>query len=435
MKSKLKYIWFNLKGSFWFVPILLIVGGLLAAAIMVYVDSHYSYMPDGWGKYFFSDSVDSARSVLSIIAGAMIGVAGTVFSITLVALTLASSQFGSRLLRNFMYDRLNQLVLGTYISSFVYCLLILKTVRLEGETAFTPHFSVILAIVFAIMNIILLILFIHHISISIQADKVISSVSSDLGKGIKKLFPESIGDGAEVEALDVDDILKGYAKMAHLQSRKTGYIQAVDSNNLMDIATRNNLLFRMQYRPGHFLVEKRGFLEVYFNGELEDELIDEIYSCFVFGSARTPHQDAEFAVHQLVEIAARALSPGVNDPYTAISCIDKLAANICYLSRATFPLALRIDEDKKLRIITKPLTFSGMMDASFSQIRQYSMGSPSVLIRMMESFVMIDEIATLRSHLEVLKKHATMLLSAGESSMQESNDFEILKEIYDRIES
>ncbi|WP_262915570.1 DUF2254 domain-containing protein [Niabella ginsengisoli] len=136
LKAKLLYLWDKLQSSFWFVPVCIITAGIVGSILVVYADSKISYTPKGLISYVFPGSADSARSVLSTIAGAMIGVAGTIFSITLVVLTLASSQFGSRLLRNFMYDRLNQVVLGSYISTFIYCLLVLNAVEDNNHQIF-----------------------------------------------------------------------------------------------------------------------------------------------------------------------------------------------------------------------------------------------------------------------------------------------------------
>ncbi len=145
--KKLQYLWEELNTSFWFVPILMLLISIGSAIGFIYFDSQIRFSPEGILKYLLPASVDSARSILSIIAGAMIGVAGTVFSITLVVLTLASSQLGSRLVRNFMYDKLNQVVLGTYVSSFVYCLIILSSLKENESFHFVPAISVLAALV------------------------------------------------------------------------------------------------------------------------------------------------------------------------------------------------------------------------------------------------------------------------------------------------
>ncbi len=179
----------KLNSSFWFIPILMLLITIGLAIGLIYLDSQVQFSHDGALQYLLPASVDSARSILTIIAGAMIGIAGTVFSITLVVLTLASSHLGSRLVRNFMYDKLNQVVLGSYVSSFVYCLIILSSLKENGSFHFVLAISVFIAIASAISGIILLIIFIHHVSMSIQSDKVISDISEAMLKSFRKLFP------------------------------------------------------------------------------------------------------------------------------------------------------------------------------------------------------------------------------------------------------
>ncbi|NNC96027.1 MAG: DUF2254 domain-containing protein [Chitinophagales bacterium] len=428
MKSKIKYFWFLLKGSFWFLPIVIIGLSQGAAVLMIYLDTTFNYQPEGFIRYFFLDSVDSARSVLSIIAAAMIGVAGTVFSITLVALTLASSQFGSRLLRNFMYDRLNQVVLGTYVSTFAYCIIILKTVRSESFT-FTPNFSVLLAIFLALGNIILLIIFIHHISISIQADRVISDVGSELSRGIRRLFPVKMGEGKDENDLDRNALLTNLEYQYSLNCKKDGYLQSIDNESLIRSAKKNEVVVELNHRPGHYLVEGIQLLKVYSSKPVENEAIENLHDAFVYGDIRTPHQDAEFAIHQLVEIAARALSPGVNDPYTAIACIDKLTSSMGYLTKVSFPKSIRLDDDQEIRVLTSPSSFESMMDASFNQIRYFAVGSPAVLSKLMQSFVTINKLAETEEQKIAITRHVGRLLKAAENSVDDGYYIQEIKSL------
>ena len=185
--------------TFWFVPVLIIVLAVIFSIGLVSLDHFISISQEGWIRFFLVNSTDSARSILSTISGAMIGVAGTVFSVTLVALTLASSQFGPRLIKNFMYVRLNQIVLGSYIATYLYCLLVLNAIKDGNGYTFIPSLSIFIAILAAIANIILLIIFIHQIAISIQADKVISDISDLISKQVETLFPEKMGDEIKEE--------------------------------------------------------------------------------------------------------------------------------------------------------------------------------------------------------------------------------------------
>ncbi len=435
MRTKALYIWELLRTSFWFLPLCLILLAIGAAFGLVYLDSQIGYQPSGILNYFFSGSVDSARNVLSIIAGAMLGVASTVFSITLVALTLASSQFGSRLLRNFMHDRLNQVVLGTYVATFIYCLLVLQTLRSGDGFSFVPNFSVLAAIVVAVGNILLLIIFIHHISVSIQADNVISDISSKLTDTINQLFPEELGDenGAEHEK-KLNEAKEQRNVVCSLLSDKSGYLQGIDNDSLMQTVQKYDLLLILNHRPGNFIVEKEAIATVYSGKEVSFEILKKLRSSFLLGRERTPIQDAEFAVHQVVEIASRALSPGVNDPYTAITCIDKLTENMCFLTRIGFPSNYRYGSDGSIRVVTRSLNFEGMMDVSFNQIRQYGQSTPTILIHLMDSFIKMNKFVQTDLQKKALIKHAMMVLDAGESGALHSSDRQYLKERFDEME-
>jgi uncharacterized membrane protein len=426
--KKLLFFWNELKSTFWFVPAMIILVTIAIAFLSIWIDSRVNFSPEGFGRYLFTGSADSARSILTTVAGAMIGVAGTVFSITLVALTLASSQFGPRLIRNFMYERLNQLVLGSYISTYVYCLVVLNTIKQSDQLLFIPSLSVLLALLAAVANIVLLIVFIHHIAVSIQADHVISDISESLSKNLKTLFPDLLGEepGA-AEEHDEEKVKSSYKFRQTLKSHRNGYLQYIDYDALIRIATDKSLLIELLFRPGDYLVEGIETGVIYTDTYLEEEETRSMLSQFIIGKTRTHQQDAEHTIHQMVEIAARALSPGVNDPYTAIVCIDNLTASLCYLTKVKFPPKHRFDQDGHMRVIADVLSFEGMLNAAFNQIRQFAKGSPSVVIRLMEALAAIDQIARKTAHKEALRSHAAMVLNMAESSFDEPNDIRDLK--------
>jgi uncharacterized membrane protein len=426
--KKLLFFWNELKTTFWFVPVLIIIFSILLSMGLVCFDSIVDLPQHKFTRFFLVASADSARSILSTISGAMIGVAGTVFSVTLVALTLASSQFGPRLIKKFMYVRLNQVVLGSYISTYLYCLFVLTAIK-EGDYTFIPALSILVAIFAAMANIILLIIFIHRIAISIQADKVISEISAFISTQVKTLFPEKMGEEAEGgKSPDITAIKSGYSKTVSVKSPKSGYLQYIDSESLMEIITRNNALLELNVRPGGFLVEGLEIGHLHSNEKIEKGEVEKILQQLVVGPIKTPQQDIEFSIHQMVEIAVRALSPGVNDPYTAIASIDNLTASLCYLGTAKFPSKFRFDTENNLRVIADTLDFEGILDAAFNQIRQFSAGSPAVIIRLMEALITIHQFAKNMRYRNAVRKHANMVLRMGRESIKEKNDISDLEE-------
>jgi len=432
--KKLLFFWKELLASFWFVPVLIIGLSIVLSIGLVTLDSYISLSHDGWLRFFLVNSADSARSILTTISGAMIGVAGTVFSVTLVALTLASSQFGPRLIKNFMYVRLNQVVLGAYISTYLYCLLVLNAIKDNDSYNFIPSISILVSILAAIVNIILLIIFIHQIAVSIQADKVISDISDLIGRQVRRLFPEKLGDELKDETVfDEEAAFSAYSEKTSIKSSRAGYLQYIDSEVLMEIVTKNSSLIKLNHRPGSFLVEGEEIAVLYSKKDLEDKSLENILERFIFGKTKTSQQDLEFSIHQMVEIAARALSPGVNDPYTAIACIDNLTATLCYLAQAKFPSKYRVDKDDKLRIIADVLDFEGVLDTAFNQIRQFSGGSTAVIIRLMESLKTILNIVRMESHKKAVVKHAEMVYRQGKETIKEENDLNDLMVRSDKI--
>jgi uncharacterized membrane protein len=426
--KKLLFLWRELLATFWFLPVSILISSILLAVGSVYLDNTVSISQEGWLRFFIVNSPDSARTILSTISGAMIGVAGTVFSVTLVALTLASSQFGPRLIKKFMYVRLNQVVLGTYISTYLYCLIVLIAIKGSEDYMFIPSLSILIAILTAIVNIILLIVFIHQIAVSIQADKVVSDISNFISNQVETLFPERMGNEKEIgNEINVKKEIASYSKRISCKSPKSGYLQYIDEESLMDVISENDLLFDLNFRPGAFLVKGLEIGFIHSNQELKKEQLEKIQDQFVIGEVKTSQQDLEFSIHQMVEIAARALSPGVNDPFTAIACIDNLTATLSYLVQAEFPSKYRYDKDEKLRIIADTLDFEGVLDAAFNQIRQFAGGSPSVIIRMMEALITIKSFVKEGPYEKALVKHAEMVFRLGKDTISEKNDLEDLR--------
>jgi len=426
--KKLIFFWKELLVTFWFLPALIICLAVFLAIGLVSFDNYIMISQDGWVRFFLVSSSNSARSILSTISGAMIGVAGTVFSVTLVALTLASSQFGPRLIKNFMYVKLNQVVLGSYIATYLYCLLVLNSIKDSDGYTFIPSISIVVAIIVAIANIVLLIIFIHQIAVSIQADKVISDISDLISKQVEVLFPEKMGDGLKEQSnFDEDAAISAYQKNTSIKSPKGGYLQYIESGVLLKIVASNNSLFKLEHRPGSFLVKGRVIGVLYSNKDWDEESINKLLNLFVFGKTKTSQQDLEFSIHQMVEIAARALSPGVNDPYTAIACIDNLTATMCYLAVAKFPSRYRLDEEGNLRVIADVLDFEGVLDAAFNQIRQFSGGSTAVIIKLVEALTTIQHFTIQESHRKAVINHADMVLRLGKESIRETNDLNDLE--------
>jgi uncharacterized membrane protein len=424
----IKY-WDRLRSSFWFLPSLMAAGAVALAFAMVTVDEAVAeewVLELGW---VYTGGAEGASAVLGTIASSMITIAGLVFSMTLVALSLASSQFGSRLLRNFMRDTANQLVLGTFVATFLYCLLVLRTIRRADEVAFVPHVSVTLGVLFAIASLCVLIYFIHHVSVSIQADQIVARVGAELNAGIDRLFPDRTGQGTSRPAAEsLDD---GFdARSRPIAADGDGYVQIVDAQALLRMATRADALFRVDRRPGDSVVEGMTIVTVAPGDCVDGAMVERVNTAFVLGSQRTPSQDVEFSVDQLVEIAARALSPGVNDPFTAITCIDRLGSALCRLAQREIPSAHRFDDDGRLRVVAPPVPYSRIADAALDQLRRHGRPSAAIAIRLLDTIGVVAGAARRPDDRAALRRHAELIVRGAREAVPEEEDRQAVERRY-----
>ncbi len=435
MKTRLLNLWEDIRTSFWFIPSLMIISAIGASSFLITLDGMIALDDYRSFALLSKAGVEGARSILSTIAGSMITVAGVTFSITIVALTQASTQFGPRLLRSFMRDTGNQIVLGTFIATFVYCLLVLGSIHPNGNQVFVPFFSVTFAIGLALVDVVILVYFIHHVAISINADRIIAEVNKELFTHVHRLFPETTGresdhqyDGPGERSTE-----DGHAGLYDVAAAQNGYLQAVDGDGLLKIAIESDLVLHIQHRAGEFVVASSSLVRAEGAALLNERIGQRIADAFIIGPQRTPEQDPEFAIHQLVEVALRALSPGINDPFTAIACIDHLGSALCSLTSRSFPSRYRYDEAGAIRIIHKPITFEGVINASFDQIRQNGSTSVAVTIRLLEALSTIAACSQNADQAQAIRRQAEMIVRASRKSVTEQNDAEDVQQRYEAL--
>lgn len=384
MKARLLRIADQLRESYWFIPSLMALGAVLLAGGMIALDS---YEGSAWMDRFawlYASRPNGARQVLSSIGGSMITVAGTVFSVTIAAVVYASGQYGPRLLSNFMSDRGNQVTLGTFIATFLYCLVVLRTIRSpeeSGGVGFVPNMALLVAVLLAICSIAVLIFFIHHVPSKLHINSVIEEVGDRLLRHVGERFPRFIGSGPDEDddavrksvpaAFDGDAPAQDAKRRRVIDAEDTGYIQTIDDDGLLEQARKHDLVLRLQYQPGDFAHVGRSLVEAYPADRCDDDVASALRDAFGIGAKRTALQDLRFLIDELVEIAARALSPGVNDPFTAVTCLDWLGAALSDLARRDIPSPLRTDENGALRVIAHPETFGSFLDRSFGALAQY----------------------------------------------------------------
>jgi uncharacterized membrane protein len=432
MDIRLQNLLEEIRSSYWFVPVLMTLSAIGLSVITTIIDQHLQIPVSRNFGPVFGGGPEGARDLLTTVAGSMITVAGVTFSITIVAFSQASSQFGPRMLRNFMRDTGNQIVLGTFIATFIYCLLILRTVRSGASQAFTPNVSVTVGLVLSLASLGVLIFFIHHTALSMQAPIVISELAGDLFSTIDRLFPERLGSAQQAVTLSKPPELKGEGDP--VTSKAEGYVLALDTDSLMKIAIDNDLILGIEFQPGHFLVQGAVLVRVWPARRLNKQIAHKIRQTIVLGKRRTHTQDIEFAFEQLVEVAVRSLSPSINDPFTVISCVDWLGAALVRLVNREFPPGYRSDEAGNLRIIVRePLSFDRLVDIALNPIRRYAGESAGVRMRLLEVICKTAEQTSNRQRLQALVNQAAIVKRSIYEELSEVEDRRVVEARYREI--
>ncbi len=426
--NKLKQLWSSLRSSLWFVPGLIVLGSIAVAFALIEVDSRVSR--EMLIKYprLFGAGADGSRGMLTAIGGSMMTVAGVTFSLTLAALAQASSQYTPRILRNFMGDRANQVVLGSFVGIFVYCLVVLRTIRGGDEGAFVPSLSVVFAIFLAIVGIALLIFFIHHIASSIQASNLIASAAEETYAAIDRLFPQQVGEssGDETEDAHAADELANRS-WHEIPSRATGYVQSIDDERMIELATEHDTVLRMECGIGAFVVENEPLASLAVHRQPDEKLIERLNSIYTISRHRTVEQDAAFGVRQIVDIALKALSPGINDTTTAVTCVDYLTSICARLANRRLPERYRY-HDENLRVIARGATFESMLDDSFDQIRESADGNAGIIVRMLHGLKTVARQTRSQDRLRHIAAHLERVESLASRSIKSPHDCERITE-------
>jgi uncharacterized membrane protein len=365
MRVRLRHVWEIVSTNYWFVPSVMTLAAVIAAFVMLHIDRTY-FPADVHGFLLYSGGADGAKTLLSTVAGSIITVAGVVFSITIAALTQASAQFGPRLLRKFMRDASNQVVLGTFVATFVYCLLILRTIhgRVDDGQSFIPQASVTGAVLLSVASVAVLIYFIHHVSMSLQAPNIVAAVRADLLKVLEGMAKSTADAHGAPRGCPASMPAEFSTPGCPILSTCDGYIQAVDYSDLLETARECGLLLRLACRAGDYIIAGNPLMHVWRADQCSSAIGRRLNAAFICGNQRTSEQDLEYAIRQMVEVAVRALSPGINDPFTAINCIDALGSIVCRAARAKLPSPCLYDRANRLRLLTPVSTFAGITDAS-----------------------------------------------------------------------
>lgn len=404
----------SVRQSYWFVPALLALAGFLAGPLLVWSDAIFGDAWLGRFEWFYGSRPEGARALLSTVAGSTITVAGVVFSITLAAVTYASGQYGPRLLSNFVKDRGNQVTLGVFIGTFLYCLVVLRTIRSAEEAsaetagavreAFVPNLALFGALALAIGSIAVLIYFVHHVTDTIHINNVIARIGCGLLGDIEERS-STICDKGSGDCSSAPDVPPGLP----VPATRTGYVEALDEGALVELAAARDAVLTVLVQPGDFVHSGRPLLLA---NCAALEAIKDSAELFSIGRKRSERQDLRFALNELVELAARALSPGVNDPFTAFACIDWLGAALEDISRMPPQPRHLCDADGRYRVTMPRLTFAHYLEVGIGQLRPYAAKDPNAAAHLEQMLHDLRDRCGAAEHRALIEVHRVRLNEA-----------------------
>jgi uncharacterized membrane protein len=411
MLPRLLTIWEYVRTSLWALPLAMMA---LAAVVAISATGISIEVGEDPVWFLYSGEAKDAPGFLSNLVTATITLATLAISITMVVLTLAAQQLGPRLIRIFMSDRRTQIMLGLFVATVVYLVLVMRSVY--GDSV--PNLAVTIGTALVLLSIIVLLIFVHHLARSIIADNVIDDVGAEIDDNARRLLPQ------KDDQMPICTPPSGPA--GDLRFTCEGYIQVVDHTHIVKAACEADAVVELDARSGHLLIAGIAAGRVWPAGAVSEKFTKKVEGGLIVGSERTPVQDLEFSIRQMVEIGVRALSPGVNDPYTALVTIDRLSLSLARIMERGAPHEQWCDDDGHLRLIMPNSHFEGLLDASFNMIRQYGDGSAAVLIRLAERLSDLYALADEKQRKDI-RRHLDMIMRAGRRSLPEPDDVAALE--------
>ena len=389
-----------LRTNLWLVPAVeILFAAMLFAGTYALDRAAYDgvFREPGWA---ISGSADAARQILTAIAAAIITVVGVVFSIVIVALTLTSTQFGPRMLRNFIRDRGTQLTLGTFVATFVYAILALGSIGQGAHGDFVPHISITVMLVLMVADLAVLIYFLHHIAVQIQLPQVIAGIAGDLAQAIElQAGDPTVGAGAQLATLLIADMDGPGGDVA---APRSGYLQYIQHRTLVRIAAEKGAVIHVRYRPGHFLVQGHPYATVW------------------------PASAADQV--------ARELARGhVTGPYRTLACIDWIGDSLCKVTGRWQPTRVYRDASGAVRLISTEITYERLVQRAFEKVRQAGHGMPAVLIRQLDALAKIMERATAPQDRQLLLDQAAMIERLSAATVGEPSDRDDVSRAHQRV--
>lgn len=377
--------------QFWAIPLMFAVAAILLAVAVTAVDESLDTslrLP-----FLFAGGPEGARALLAAIITSMISFTGLVFSITIVVLQLTSSQFSPRVLRSFLEDRFNQVSLGVFVATFVYGLVVLRAVRGTAQVdPFVPQIGVTLSFALVLASVLVFLAHISHIAQSIRAAAILASIADDTRTLLDERFPADASPAAARPAPSDEPgqpVLDGPTRT--VAARSPGVLQSVDDTALAAVASSHGVSIEMLRSVGEFVATGAPLALVHGEaGQLDD---DPVHAAVHLGRERSMDEDVGFGLRQLVDIAERALSPGVNDPTTAVQAIDHIHDIVRRLATRALPPRQRRGDDGRLLVSVPQPQIEDYLVLAFDEIARWGSDSPRIQRRLRVALADIEHAA------------------------------------------
>lgn len=426
MMSVFRARWERIRASFWFLPAVMALLGVLFAELMLAVDGLIPVALLANNRLILSAGANEQRTLLFTLAGSTLGTAGVVFSLTTVPLSIAASQFGSRLLRAFLSDPQTQIVMGCFTATIMYCIIVALSIPINPEVRKLPYLATTTSILLFMISFSSVIVLINHLGVVLQAPVITERIGRYLNRAIGAYTRER---GATTQTDLAAEQLRTVVAAAGVPviAGKTGYVDAVDGRRLVRLARQHAVVVMVIAPPGTFVMAGDVLALVWPAPEQRATVIATVRQGFLLGVQRSLVQDVGFGINQLVEIALRALSPAINDPLTAMNCLDRIGDSLRLLAAGEPPPTLLRDEDGAVRVLMMPAGFAELAEAGLSPIRQYGRDSAMVLLRMLDVIAAVAPHARRAEDRAALAHHIQLVAESGEAGLRDESDRQALR--------
>lgn len=417
-----RYRWDRMKVSFWFAPAFMALGAVLLAWAMYALDSLIPNQALQESRFVLAGTPGEMRSALLSMAGTILATAGVVFTLLTLPLSTVAAQYGSRLLRLFLGDRTTQFVLGMFVATFVYCIAAALSIPSGDTPRESPQLTATLGVYLMLATFATLILLVQHISTMLQAPNIAAAAGVELHNVVhaeisNEVTSDDEGSGRLDTRPDAQNTPLALAEIDSypIRARRTGYIQFIDPDVLLTLAREKDLTIHLLHRPGHHVWPGAAVALVSPADRVDEQLDRLIRRAFQIGNGRTPTQDIEYAVNQLTEMAVRAMSPAINDPFTAMTCLDHVGHGLMEFIGRGQKGSHYYDRDGKLRLVLDPVTFDVLLSAAFDMLRHASCDNASVLLRMLKVIDLIGQEAKAPEARQQLLRHVRLIQAESQA--------------------